>query len=181
MFTDKCKKTLRIWILKFLLTIVVLLVLLILFKGNSDFKTKFYKLVYEDNFTFTKVKGLYNKYIGTIIKDKEATSLVFNEQIEYSKKESYKDGVKLYINNNSNVISRKSGLVVYIGEKEGYNNTVIIQGVDEVDIWYGNIDNTSVKLYDYVEENSIIGTSNDYIYLVYKKNGKVLNYEEYLK
>ena len=38
-------------------------------------------------------------------------------------------------------------------------NTVIIQGVDGVDIWYGNLTNVSVKLYDYVEKDKLIGVS----------------------
>ena len=40
-----------------------------------------------------------------------------------------------------------------MGEKEGYGNTLIIQGADGVDIWYGNVNSTSLKLYDYIERN----------------------------
>ena len=45
--------------------------------------------------------------------------------------------------------------------------------------WYSNV-NSSLKLYDYIEKGSLIGESlNNNIYLVYKKDGKVLNYEDY--
>ena len=53
--------------------------------------------------------------------------------------------------------------------------------IDGVDEWYGNIENVNVKLYDYVSKGELLGDCNNYLYLVYKKDGKVLNYEEYLK
>ena len=51
---------------------------------------------------------------------------VFNEQLTYNNKESYLDGVKLKLENNLVPIN-ESGIVVFIGEKEGYGNTIIIQ------------------------------------------------------
>ena len=41
-------------------------------------------------------------------------------------------------------------------------------------------DNTNYKLYDYVKKGDILGTSNKYLYLLFKKDGKVLDYEKYL-
>ena len=73
-----------------------------------------------------------------------------------------------------------SGIVVFIGEKEHYNNTIIIQGIDGVDIWYGNVTNVSVNLYDYVEKNTLLGSAmEDHIYFVLQKEGQYLDYEEY--
>ena len=70
--------------------------------------------------------------------------------------------------------------MVYIGEKEDYGNTVIIQGVDGVDIWYGNLTNVSVKLYDYLEKDKLIGeTLDDTLYLVIKKDNEYIKYEDY--
>ena len=110
----------------------------------------------------------------------DKTELVFNESLSYTSEEKYLDGVKLELN--SNLVSvNKSGVVVYIGEKEGYGNTIIIQRVDGVDEWYGGILNTSLKLYDYVYEDSLLGEVDKYLYLVYKKDGNTLNYEEYIK
>ena len=49
-------------------------------------------------------------------------------------------------------------------------------------MWYGNIKTVNVKLYDYVEKGSMIGeVSDDTLYLVYAKDNKFLNYEDYLK
>ena len=68
-----------------------------------------------------------------------------------------------------------------MGEKEGYGNTVIVQGIDGIDIWYGNVTNISISLYDYIDKKSLLGTTkDDVLYLVYKKDGEILNYEEYL-
>ena len=71
--------------------------------------------------------------------------------------------------------------MVFIGEKEEYGNTIIIQGMDEIDYWYSNVENINVKLYDYVESDNIIAnTKNNTLYVLFMKNGEVLNYEEYI-
>ena len=180
---DIMKNNYTIFFTKVLITIVVMLIILILIKSNSNFKTIFYKKVYSDNISFTHFKNIYNKYIGdTKILDKVVkTETVFNETLEYKSKEKYLDGVKLSIDKNYLVPVSESGIVVYIGEKEGYNNTVIIQRVDGIDEWYGNISNTNLKLYDYVKKGTLLGETNDELYLVYKKDGKALNYEDYIK
>ena len=72
-------------------------------------------------------------------------------------------------------------MVVFIGNKEGYGNTVIIEDLDGIYNWYGNIDNTSLKLYDYVDNGTLVGEVNNTLYLVFSKGDKYLNYEEYLK
>ncbi len=173
-------------ITKFLITIVITLLALILLKSNNNFKTFFYKNVYDKNFSFSKVNKVYKDIFGTPIPfsnllNKNKTSLVFNEKLEYSDKSKYLDGVKLTVSNNYLVPTQVNGMVVFIGEKENYGKTVIISGTDGVDIWYSNMKTTSVKLYDYVEKGSLIGETNDTtLYLVYKKDGKVLNYEDYI-
>lgn len=169
--------------MKLLISIVITLVILILIKSSSSFKNSFYKSVYSDNISFTKLKEVYNKYIGdsNILDKVVKTETVFNEKLSYKKKEKYRDGVKLEVGSNYLVPIEESGIVVFIGEKEGYGNTVIIQRIDGIDEWYGNIDNVNVKLYDYVKKGSLLGEANNELYLVYKHDGNVLNYEEYLK
>ena len=172
-----------IFFIKLLISIVITLVILILIKSSSDFKNNFYKQVYSNNISFTKLKEVYNKYIGdSDILDKVVkTETVFNEELTYKSSEVYLDGVKLEISSNYLVPINESGIVVFIGEKENYGNTVIIQRIDGIDEWYGNIENVNVELYDYVKEGDLLGEANNNLYLVYKKDGNVLNYEEYLK
>ena len=60
-----------------------------------------------------------------------------------------------------------------LGEKENYGNVVIIEGIDGIDIWYGNMETVSGKLYDYVEKNAYLGTTKgNILYLAYQKDGK---------
>ena len=173
------KENASIFFIKLLISIVLTLIILIIIKSSTNFKTIFYKKVYTENISFTAITELYNKYIGELNIFKDKTELVFNESLSYINKEKYLEGVKLELNNNL-VPVNKSGIVVYIGEKEGYGNTVIIQRVDGVDEWYGGIVNTNLKLYDYAYENSLLGEVDKYLYLVYKKDGNTLNYEEYI-
>lgn len=172
-----------IFFIKLLISIVITLVILILIKSSSDFKNSFYKHIFSNNISFTKLKEVYNKYIGdSDILDKVVkTETVFNEELTYEVEEKYLDGVKLSVGSNYLVPVNESGIVVFIGTKENYGNTVIIQRIDGIDEWYGNIENVNVKLYDYVKKGDLLGEVNNDLYLVYKKDGNILNYEEYLK
>lgn len=171
---------------KVLITIIITLITLITLKSNSKLKAYFYKNVFEKNISFAQINKLFKDKFGKPIPfsdviEKKETKQVFNEKLQYSDKSKYLDGVKLSVSKNYLVPSIQNGIVVFIGEKESYGNTIIIQGTDGIDIWYSNINNTSLKLYDYIEKGKLIGEAKDnYIYLVYKKEGKVLNYEEYL-
>lgn len=171
---------------KLLITILITLTTLITLKNNTKLKTLFYENVFAKNFKFATINKLFKDKFGSPIPfsdiiEKKETTKVFNEKLEYSAKSKYLDGVKLTVSKNYLVPTLESGMVVFIGEKEKYGNTVIISGIDGIDIWYSNINASNLKLYDYIEKGSFIGEAKDNnIYLVYKKDGKVLNYEEHL-
>ena len=106
---------------------------------------------------------------------------VFNENIAYQKANVYKDGVELKVSNQYMVPTIESGIVVFIGEKEGYGNTVIIEQVNGIDVWYSNIKISDIKMYDYIEKGSLLGESLDNkLYMVFQKEGKYLDYKEYI-
>ena len=169
---------------KFLLVIILTLITLIAIKKDIKFKELFYKYIYEDSINFAKINEYYEKIFGSYIPFEDTTNKVtpvFNEKLTYISSNKYLDGVKLTVEKNYLVPVLQSGLVVYIGEKEGYGNTVFVQGIDGIDIWYGNVNNISISLYDYIDKKSLLGTTkDDVLYLVYKKDGEILNYEEYL-
>lgn len=169
------------YLYKFLILVVLTLFVMIMLKSNDKFKKKFYEYVYEKNFSFAKLNSLYQEKFGSQIPfldiAKNNNKQVFNESLEYRDKSDYKDGVKLVVSSNYMVPILESGLVVFIGEKEGYGNTVIIQQIDGIDVWYGNISNTSIKLYDYVEKGNLLGECSNELYLVFKKDGNRLDYE----
>ena len=106
---------------------------------------------------------------------------MFNEKLDYEKANIYKDGVELTVSNNYLVPNLESGIVVFVGDKEGYGRTVIIEQINGVDVWYSNIKEKDIKLYDYVEKGKLIGeVANNKLYMVFQKEGKYLNYKEYI-
>lgn len=181
---EKFIKYLRNLIYRVLLVIVIFLSLAIISKSNSKYKDIIVSNLYEKNISFVKIKNFYNRYLGGIVpldKIDNSVSSVFKENLEYLDESIYYDGVKLEVSNNYLVPILSEGMVVYIGEKENYGNVVIIEGIDGIDIWYGNMEKVSVSLYDYVLEGDYLGTvEGNNLYLVYSSDGKFLNYREYL-
>ena len=129
-----------------------------------------------------ELKEINSKYVDKYMPfDVYDEKIVMSDELVYKDKKEYLNGVSLNVGKNYNINSLCGGIVVYIGDKEKLGNTVIIQGTDGVDYWYSNIDNLSVKLYDYIEKDTLIGTSvNDNIYLTFVKNGEYINYEEFI-
>lgn len=170
---------------KFLVVVLLTVITLIVLKGNKNFKTGFYKHVYEDHFSFATVNKLYKKYFGSQIpfgdffnKD---TEMVFNDKLAYSAKEKFKDGVNLSVSKNYLVPALEDGMVVFVGKKDDYGDTIIIQQTNGIDVWYSNINLGNIKEYDYIEKGSMIGEVKDTtLTLLFKKDGNILNYEDYI-
>lgn len=179
------KKKSSVNITKFLCLVILTLLCLIGLKKNESFKSSFFKYVYENNFSFAYIKDIYQKYFGSTLPiDKflsSDTEPVFSEQFTFKEKSKYLDGNKFIVEKQYLTPILQSGMVVFVGEKEGYGNTIIVQQVDGVDVWYSNVI-SNVKLYDYIEKGDVLGEVNgDYLYIVLKKDGNVLNYEEYME
>lgn len=179
-FKSSNKINLKPIISKFLIAVIFFLISVI-FTNSSDKNLLFYKEhVLTESIPFTKIKGWYEDLFGEVLPKNDNNQMVMNGHLVYKSIENYKDGEVLSLTSNTLINNLTSGVVVYAGEKEGYGETVIIQGVDGVDIWYGNLTNVSVKLYDYVEKNKLIGeTKDDKLYLVIKKNNEFIKYEDY--
>ena len=178
------KKYLTNLCIKCLLVVVILLSLSIIYKSDSNLKDRISGYFFDDSISFTKINKLYDRYLGGILPIKNnidsGVTEVFNEKLSYGSTSIYYDGVKLEVNDNYLVPSLEEGMVVFIGDKENYGKTVIIENLDGVDYWYGNITNTSLKLYDYVEKGTLVGEVQSNLYMVFSRNGKYLNYEEYI-
>ena len=107
--------------------------------------------------------------------------LKFSEKLKYDKASIYKDGVKLTVSKNYMVPYLESGIVVFIGEKEGYGNTVIVEQVNGIAVWYCDVNSSNVKMYDYVEKGNLLGEVNtNKLYLVFQKEDKYLDYTKYI-
>lgn len=178
------KKSVRNFITRVLIVVIIFLVGMILVKSNSKAKNIILKQVYDTNFKFTKVKEIYQKYFGNILSiDKLALEdkQVFQEELTYQKSKSYLDGVKLQVNDNYMVPALESGIVIFMGEKEGYGNTIVIEQIDGIDVYYSNISSDGIKLYDYVEKGKLLGEAEDnQLYLVFQKDGSFLDYKKYI-
>lgn len=177
------------WIFKYLnklfITVILMLITLIMIKKDQNFKSLFYKHVFDTNISFATLNKLYNDYFGSplpfqnLFKDK--IKPVFNEKISYKDASKYKDGVKLTVDKNYLVPILETGIVIFIGEKEEYGKTAIIQQINGIDVWYSNIENLSISLYDFVEKGTLLGeVKDDYLYLVFSKEGKFLDYQDYI-
>ena len=152
-------------ILNKLFTIVIFsMIVIILCNYSSKFKSFLIDEVLNKTMDFSKVNNIVDKFKGDLKKE-EVIPTMKNESIC----EKYKDGIKCL--NSGNVVLKDGGIVTYIGEKEGYNNTVIVQQSDGYYAWYGNI-KESVKLYDYIESGEVIGTSDKEYYYVLLKDDK---------
>ena len=174
-----------IFLIKTLICISIFLCLGILCKTNNNYKNYIYNKLYQEYFDFSKVKIFYNKYLGGIfpIESIGTNNLnsVFNEKLIYLESGKYEEGAILKVGYNYLVPSLSEGIVVYMGNKDKYGSTLIIEGSNDIDIWYGNICNIIVKNYDVISKGSYLGEScNDKIYIVYTKKNEFLNYEDYL-
>lgn len=182
-YEKKQNNFLKNFVSRVLISLIIFMVLLITIKANPKLKNKINNVLYENNISFAKFNDWYKSKFGNIIPldntfPKEEQ--VFNEKLSYSKKSTYKDGVKLTVDSNYLVPIIESGVVVFIGEKEGYGNVVIVQQINGIDTWYGNVD-VNYKLYDYIEKGKLLGEARDQnIYLVFQKEGKTLDYKKYI-
>ncbi len=166
-----------------LLGIILVLGCSIFIFAKEENKEIFKHEVFEKSLSFTKLNNWYTNLFGSPLPVQSIPSgmQAVNESVENFEYQKYHDGIIAYVPKESTVNTLNSGIVVFIGEKENYGPIVIVQGIDGVDVWYGNITNINVSLYDYVEKQSIIGSAiESHIYYVIEKDGMYLNYDEYL-
>ena len=132
------KKSIRSFISRVLVTIAIFLFGMILVKSDVSFKNKILDNVYNKQFKFVQLGEIYQKYFGNILSiDKVLVDEkpVFQEKLSYLKSSKYKDGVKLTVDENYMVPILESGIVIFLGEKEGYGNTVVVEQVDGIDVY----------------------------------------------
>lgn len=61
----------------------------------------------------------------------------------------------------ADVEAMNEGLVHFVGIKDGFGKTVIVQHGDKSETWYGNLDKIDVKLYEYISKGTKVGTAMD--------------------
>lgn len=179
------KNSLYKFFIKIFIVIILVLGVLIFLKIDKNGKQIIYKYLYQNNISMATINKWYKQHFGDItpFEDlvKDNTKLVFNDNLVYKSTSVYKDGVKINVDDSYLVPAIESGIVVFVGTKDDYGKTVIIEQTDGVSTWYGNIDNINVSLYDYVSKGELLGEANKSFYMVLEKNGKHLKFDEYIK
>ena len=157
-----------------LFTVIIFSMLIIITSNYSPkFKSFIVNKVLNSTMDFSFVNKIINK--TTSIFKNNIETLPVSKELKSTIK--YKDGVKYLIGEDEEILVKDSGIVTFIGEKDGYNNTIIVQQSNGYYAWYGNI-KESIKLYDYVEKGSILGTASDEYYYVLLKDDKPIDINE---
>ena len=163
-----------------MITILITITTLLVLKIKPDLKSSFYEYVFHKQISFVQINEFYEKYLKDVLpfQDLWKVEPVFQEKLTYSSISKYKDGSCLTVSSSYLVPILEDGMVIYMGEKEDYGLTVIIEQANGMEVWYSNLKNYRVKLYDYVEKGTLLGEVDNKLYIVIKKDGKYLNYEE---
>ena len=151
-------------------------------KKIDGFEKFIYDNIYSKNISFAKYNSLYKKYLGNLFPIKENVEIqVFNDTLDYINKEKYLSGVKLTVKDNYLIPILNDGIITYIGDKDNYGKTVIIQDETGLETWYSNIDFGNINLYEYVKKGDYLGTAIDNkVILLFEKEGEFISYEEYI-
>ena len=167
---------------KCLMAVLLGVISLIVMEYSPKFKTFMNEEVLGKNISFGFIGKIYNKYFGEVLPTTEDKVVeVFYEKLAYSKIEKYMDGEKLTVSNNYLVPVIDSGIIVFIGEKEGFGKIITVEQEDKATITYGNIKNTDLKLYDYVTKGKFLGEiDGDILYLIINKDNNNIGYETYI-
>lgn len=173
---------LRKFLYKFMIAIILFLCFSIIIKNNNSFKDVIYANLYASNFSFAKINKYIEENFGFVFPmDISKTSLVFDEKLVYENAKTYYDGVSLGVSDNYLVPCIESGIVVFIGDKENYGKTIIVEQEDGIEVWYSNISSSNLEMYEYVDSGSIIGEVDDNIlYLVFQNDGEYLDCNEFI-
>lgn len=157
-----------------LFTIIIFTMTIVIISNLSNsFRSFIIDNVLNATFDFSNFNKIVNKTTN-IFKNNEVMQV--SSEIKDEEGEKYLDGIKYKIGENEKIYLKNSGIVTFIGKKDGYKNTIIVQQSNGYYAWYGNI-KESVKLYDYVEAGSEIGTSSKEYYYVLLKDDKPIDYE----
>lgn len=173
----KEKKYINSLLLRTIFSIIIFLILFLLLNNDSLYK-KVSSIVFDNSIDFTYIRSKTNKILGRIT-NKE--NFVVSEKLEYKSVERVNNSYKFITDNNYVINSLENGVVTFIGDIDDLGISVIIRSDDGFDYTFSNIENINVKMYDYIEKNTIIGsTLGNYFYLTISKDNEYYNYEDFI-
>ena len=144
---DKKVNYLKNLISRILISIIFVLSVCILTKISDKSLSFINKYLFEEIMPFTKFNNWYQSNLGNLLpnNNENVMSVFSSRELLTNPYEKYEDGTKIMLTKQSPVSLLMGGIVVFIGEKDLYGNTLIIQGNDGIDYWYGNITNVGVN------------------------------------
>lgn len=167
---------------KLLICSIVFLFIGIAAKGSKKYADIIYNELYVRNINFASVRKFYNQYLGGVLSLSmlEGIESVFNEELKYNSKKEYEDGVELEVGTSYLVPNIVDGIVVFVGKKDKYQSVVMVEDRNGIDLWYGNVCSTSLKLYDNIKAGDYVGeVCDNKLYLVVSKGNTFLNFDSY--
>lgn len=160
---------------KTFISLIFLIISVLIFK-NEKIYYQYHKILFDNNIDFAYIRSKTNYLFGKVIFNKE--NYVSSEKFRYYSIDKIDNHYLLEVDSNYIINNLKSGVVCFIGDKQNYGNTVIIEGDDGITISYSNLENINVNLYDYIEEGIIIGNTIDNNLILGFKNGdEYISYE----
>ncbi len=101
-----------------------------------------------------------------------------------SQKKEYEHIKDNYYTNHSNeVVNFSKGRVIYVGKQEMLGQYITVLLENNIEVTFGNLNDIFVSLYDQVDKNTILGTYQDQVMIVFTQGEKEIDYstfEEYL-
>ncbi len=163
----------EVWIFKILASVCLVLIIAIVFRNQSptlDPAREFVTKSMEEDFQFAAVSKWYENTFGeqlALLPTSDTSKENENpKEIQYALPASGKileefgengQRITIEIGKDAAVEAMNGGFVEFVGQKEGFGNTVIIQHADKSESWYGNMSKIDVSLYEYVETGAQIG------------------------
>ena len=183
MNNDGIKKIIRSNIFRTVIIGIFILFGTLIIRKSSSVKNIVFNKVYNSYLSLAVIKNTYNKYLGNVLPFRDVINekSVSSEKIKYKDISTYNKGIKLSLEDNYSIPVIKDGIVIYIGHKDDFNQTVIIEDENGIDMYYGNLSKVNVKIYDYVSKNDLLGSAdNNELYMMFQKGEEYLDYKEFL-
>ena len=169
----------EVFIFKILASACLVLIVAIMFRSQTpilDPAKEFVTKSMQEDFQFAAVSDWYESTFGkqlallpTSDPDKIPNSENESKQMQYALPASGRileefgengQRITIEIGKDANVEAMNEGLVSFIGQKDGFGQTVVIQHADKSEAWYGNLSSMDVTLYEYIEKGAFNWKSN---------------------
>jgi stage IV sporulation protein FA len=164
----------EIFLFKILASACLVLIVAIVFRSETERAEpvkQFVVKTMETEFQFAAVSDWYEKQFGKPlallpVKTEEPAQENTNNGTQYALPASGRiledfgdNGQKITIETGKDALveAMNEGLVTFVGTKDGFGKTIIIQHGDKSETWYGNLSDFEVNVYEYIDAGAKVG------------------------